>query len=233
MLPREETQHNIITGKFETFEATVHGPAFNHIVKQGHASSRKPRNTCTVCNSGWMSRRENAARYVLMPLIRGEPIILDTLNQFLLASFLCLVSMRMERSGKDIRAIPQADIDRLRIDGDPGNHWRAWLLRYEGPENDYWCRYFGAHVALGVPPPYTGPEYCNTHVTTVVAGKLCAHISASTVLNHGGYEGIRMTRVWPRGQFPIDTRRLPHISEEGALWLHEALARESKQSPID
>src|SRR4051794_37177709 len=100
MLPGGETHHNVIIGRFEAFKAKAPGPVFSHKIKPGRASSRRPRNTCEACNSGWMSRTETAAKPALIPLLEGRSTVLDTLNQRLLASFLCLVSVRAEKSSQ-------------------------------------------------------------------------------------------------------------------------------------
>jgi len=76
-----------------------------------------------------------------------------------------------------------------------------------------------------------GPEDCNTQVTTIVAGQLCAHIFSSSVWgNFKGYQGAPLTQIWPPHQLPIDTRFIRSIDNAGLPWLHEAVAREGKQS---
>src|SRR5215208_6388928 len=101
ILPPTAPRYTLEIGKFHTFVPRVKVPAYERRVKPGHAASRKPRNTCGKCNSGWMSRIEDATRPALTLIILGRSILLDTINQRLLASFLCLASMRLELGNSD------------------------------------------------------------------------------------------------------------------------------------
>src|SRR3982074_3142447 len=99
ILPSNATHHEQIVGEMHTFTPQVAGPPFRRQVHQGRVGSRKPRNTCKECNRGWMSRIEDAARNATISMILGNGFILTTFEQRLLASFLCLVSMRIELGG--------------------------------------------------------------------------------------------------------------------------------------
>ena len=46
-------------------------------LRQGHAGQRKPRNTCSACNTGWMSNIERDAIPYASPLILGQPVSLE------------------------------------------------------------------------------------------------------------------------------------------------------------
>jgi hypothetical protein len=107
----------------------------------------------------------------------------------------------------------------------PFDTWRIWIARYAGeyPE-DHWTRHFGMQV-VSSPSQMFRPPKCNTQVTTMVIGRLCAHLVSSSVMPVPiGYDGVRLTTIWPAGQFHIDTRALPALSETEVVHLHESLA---------
>jgi hypothetical protein len=225
------THHDHYVGRFFTFTTGTDGPPQSTEKRQGHATSRKPRNTCAKCNNEWMSRIENAAIGPTAPLILNQPFLLDTISQRLLVSFLCLMSMRLEFLGT-MRAVPQADREWLMHNFQPTRSWKIWIARYGGENSgQHFSRYCGMQAASS-PPEKVGDAYCNTQVTTFVIGQLCAHLYSSTIVALPVYEGIRLTEVWPPRRFDIDTGELPVLSDEAVLWLHEAVARESPSPPV-
>jgi hypothetical protein len=181
-----------------------------------------------------MSGIEGAAVQVATPLILGNSFQLTHQNQQLLAAFLCLISMRLQFLGS-MRPIPQSDRLYLKQNLHPPPLWMIWIARFAGEKaDDHWSRFCGLQVVSqfdSTPPDKIGVEYCNTHCTTLVIGKLCAHLFSSTVSPVHGYEGIQLTRIWPPSGYDINTEFLPAVDGEQVIWLHEALARESKPLP--
>jgi hypothetical protein len=233
VLPYTATHHEQATGIFSTFTPDVPGPPKSFRQRQGHARSRKPRNTCGKCNGGWMSRIESDVIPIATPLILGRQCRVTEEGQRKPAAFLCLVSMRTEYLG-ELRAIPPEDRRYLMEHFEPPALWFVWIARYAGNKPDeHWSRYCGMQLCSEGTGPVSevGPEHCNTQVTTMVLGKLCTHVFSSTETPVLGYEGIRMTRIWPQSGFVIDTRFLPTWDDAAVLWLHEALARESTPLP--
>ena len=230
ILPQTATHHEHIIGQFCTFVPDMEGPAFWKKVRQGHIGTRKPRNTCKECNGGWMRRIEEAAMSIMPPPLRGRPYLLETFNQRLLASFLCLVSMRVELSSHEMRAIPAQDHEWLIKYFQPPPSWKIWISRYDGsPLIDQ--RYTAMQIASSPDVP-RGVKYCNTQVTTLVIGQLCAHMFSSTVWpDFSGYDGAELTMIWPPQRFDIDLDDLPVIIETEVPWLHETIARTSTPIP--
>jgi hypothetical protein len=226
ILPYTASHHEQTTGLFSTFVPEVPGPEKSVKVRQGHARSRKPRNTCGKCNSGWMSGIENDVIPAATQLIKGETFRFGESNQRQLAAFLCLISMRLEFLGI-MRAIPAIDRHYLKDHLEPPVMWTIWVAAYAGAKPDeHWSRYCAMQVG-STPADIVGPEHCNTQVTTLVIGKLCAHLYSSTETPVLGYEGIQLTRIWPTSGLSIDTRFLPPLTDEDVVSLHEAFARES------
>ncbi len=227
ILPTTATHHDQITGIFTTFTPEVPGPPKTIKQRQGHARSRKPRNTCKKCNSEWMSTIEDEAIPYATPLIGGQTFVLNDGGQRSLAAFFCLISMRLEFLGS-LRAIPPTDRLYLKEYREPPPMWCVWIAKYGGDKpDDHWSRYIGMQVG-STPAEKVGPEHCNMQVTTMVVGQLCAHLYSSTVSPLLGYEGIRLTRIWPLTGLSIDARFLPVLDDATVVALQEALARESK-----
>jgi hypothetical protein len=226
ILPISASFHENRSGEFFTFASPVPGPEKTISVKQGHARSRKLRNTCKACNQRWMSIIEGHAVSVTAPLLRGEPVLLDLAGQFALSNLLCLISMRHEFLSHSMRAIPQEDRNWLRTKFQPPDHWRIWIAKFTGKNpHDHWSRHCGIQIAAS-PAENVGPEYCNTHVSTMVMGNLCAHIFSSTEWrDFQGYEGIQLTQIWPPIYAYIDAGHIPSVTDKAVLWLHEAVAR--------
>jgi hypothetical protein len=156
----------------------------------------------------------------------GEPFLFDVLNQRMVAAFLCLASMRLERGGKTGRAIPDSDVVHLKAKLEPPPTWYIWITKFSDTTDGY----FSAHTAMqrgklssGLP---TGPEHCNEQVSTFIAGRLCAHLFSSTIRDFAGYEGIRQTRIWPPSGFDVNSIFIPAITLDGVNDLHEAIARD-------
>jgi hypothetical protein len=230
ILPKTATHHEQETGKFNTFETSVPGPDHTVSIAEGHARSRKPRNTCVRCNGGWMSVMEDRARPCGTRLILDIPQLMDLNDQDAIASLLALITMRLEFLGL-LRGISPQDRDWLRYYREPSNDWKIWIAAFGGDDGDqHWSRTYAAQLE-SKPTDKVGLEYCNVRVTTLVIGKLCAHLFYSPIIDFQGYEGISLTQIWPRRNSYIDTSDLSVMSGRDALFLHEAFARESPPMP--
>lgn len=62
--------------KMETFEPTSKGPNFFQTKRPGSAAKRRPRNTCQVCNEGWMREIEELAKPTVTKLLLGQRTLL-------------------------------------------------------------------------------------------------------------------------------------------------------------
>jgi hypothetical protein len=95
-LPPKASHHVETVGEILTFKYEGARPARREKIRQGHSGSRKPRNTCLMCNTGWMSRLEQANIYTLSRLVTGKPCLLTPFDQWLLASLFCLITIPLE-----------------------------------------------------------------------------------------------------------------------------------------
>jgi hypothetical protein len=135
ILPVTATHHDQVVGRFETFTQVIPGPEYSIKTRQGHARTRKPRNTCKRCNGGWMSIIESAAMKSMTPLILGEESRLRMDDQCTIAALLCLINMRLEFLG-EFRAIPAADRPAIRETRLPPAGWCIWLAKFIGEKGD-------------------------------------------------------------------------------------------------
>jgi hypothetical protein len=223
-LPPRADYHQVVSGEFITFQPKVSGQVFRTTKHNGHAGSRKPRNTCADCNGGWMSRIEQSNVSAMSALITGRATLLTPIDQWLLACLLCLITIRLEFTDRETQAVPVEERNMLRTSGAPPfDSWRIWIAKYAGenPE-DHWSRHAGMHV-VSSPDEVFGPHKCNAQVSTMVIGKLCAHlVSSSAMPVPGGYHGVELTRIWPAGHFHINSSLLPTLDEDEIVLLHES-----------
>jgi hypothetical protein len=177
-----------------------------------------------------MSVIEGLARSPGARLLLGEPQLLDLINQDAIANLLTLIAMRLEFLG-DMRVIPDQERNRLKLNRVPSDDWKIWIAEFHGDDGDqHWSRTYAAQLD-SKPADKVGPEYCNVRVTTLVMGKLCAHLFYSPVIDFQGYDGVELTQIWPRRNAYIDTSYLPLRTSKEILFLHEAFARESRPMP--
>lgn len=231
VLPVTASHHDLVVGKWETFTSTLPGPEYSVEERQGSARARKPRNTCKDCNGGWMSNIEGAAIKPLTPLIHGIDIPVRMAEQRAIAALLCLINMRLEFLGA-FRAIPASDRRELRKTSLPPSGWCIWLARFTGEKGEELVsRYCGMMAGELTPPKDIGPEHCNTQATTLVIGKICAHLFRSTFVPFIEYDGARLTKIWPLTGFDIQSQFMPTISNAGVVSLAETLARAANETP--
>ena len=203
----------------EHFAADAAQPIISRMGRQGTAVGSKRRNTCATCNNGWMSRFEQAALPVCRDLILGNDRLLRPVDQWALASFLCLMSMRISQFSRGINdPIPQIERDFLRMHGVPPRGWRIWIMRLRDDRADeHWTLYSDRESMAS---EHYGQSF------TMVIGQLCAHVMRWPGDGFGKYEGIVMTQIWPAVQFDIDGRAIPTVTHVVAEALHRAIERE-------
>jgi hypothetical protein len=101
--------------------------------RQGHSGSRKIRKVCNVCNNGWISRVDNAARDALMPILVGDTIAdLTVPTQNVIATWLCKMAMVGDLRDPSHSLVVQSDRDWIRTKSEPPVAWRVWMASYSG-----------------------------------------------------------------------------------------------------
>jgi hypothetical protein len=203
----------------------------------GPLQKKRPRNTCSTCNGGWMSRIENATASTVKAIIDGRGLVMGPVETMQLAGMLALVSARLELSTSNMRTIPASELQSLRATALPNFlstfHWRIWIGRFLGEDlRDHNYRYNASLIApqsAKISIAEMGPERCNTHVATIISGQLYAHVFFSTDWpNFCGQKDVRLSQIWPP-VFPyLDTRFLPTITDSQAISVQGAIRRFSE-----
>ena len=177
-----------------------------------------------------MSVVEDQARGCATDLILGRPSLLGIGDHQSLAGLLTLISMRLEFLG-DMRAISDDERDWLRYYREPSFHWKIWISGFRGDDADeHWSRTYAAQLEPE-PTDKIGPEFCNVRVTTLVMGRLCAHLFFSPIIDFQGYEGVQLAQMWPPRYPWLDSSQLSALNGRETLFLHEAFAREAPPMP--
>jgi hypothetical protein len=173
-------------------------------VWSGDVRNRGVRSVCGECNNGWMSSLEEHARPALEPLIKGELFFLNQNTQKTVATWIAMKTMIAEYFDPPRVAVPLIERQFLRRHRKPPTeNWRIWIGNYERRQwNAQW-----AHSAAGIAPVTSmarpGPQIPNTQTTTIIVGKLYAHIFSSEIQSlvsraSLGKRGVeRLARIWP------------------------------------
>lgn len=78
-------------------------------VRQGDVITKKIRVVCKKCNSGWMSRIEEAVKPILLKLINGTANIITPLEQKNVHNWIMMKAIISEHSEKDLNVTPIKD----------------------------------------------------------------------------------------------------------------------------
>jgi len=106
-------------------------------IRAGDHLDAQVRIVCSDCNSGWLSRIQNDARPILIPLFEGAKLSLDQPAQQRVATWVAMATMTGEYlSGDQARvAIPQSDRTWLMQKGTPPPGWCIWIGHYPRQQN--------------------------------------------------------------------------------------------------
>src|SRR6202044_1184238 len=91
----------------------------------------------------WMRHIEEYARPYIEYLMAGDRLLLEPVHQYAVATFLCLVAVRIDASARIAHPIPVSDHEHLIQNREPGPSWKIWIMRYlDGDGTDYWYNQF-------------------------------------------------------------------------------------------
>lgn len=223
--------HTQVTGEFLSRPGLGNRPIVRNI-HQGHAGSRKIKTVCQICNNGWMSQIEEAAKDAAVPLILDRESKLTSDQQRELARWFTLMTMMVEFTDPATAALTGKDRTFFKINRDPPPNFKMWIGRYIGkhPEQ-HWCRHIGMNMSL-TPEPSDDPYKCNTQVTTIVLGALCIHTYSSTVdPDFPGYVGAPIEQIWPLREQIIQWPLLVGLNDNNIIALAESLGAHTKPVP--
>lgn len=132
---------------------------------------------CKKCNGGWMSRLEDDAKDLLLPMLRVHGRDLHQGGQKTLATWALMKAMAFEYTNPaNARAIPQIHRDAVRADLQPPACVRIWLAAYDATHPG---RYFNSAMAIG--DELTGrPEERNVYTSTFTLGPVVFQVFGTT-----------------------------------------------------
>jgi hypothetical protein len=189
-------------------------------LRTGEPLLSKLKIVCKTCNSGWLSRIQNAAKPHLINLIEGRQAVLRADAQKTLAAWCTMVTMTSEYLTHDstTAAISQEERDWFRETQTPPKHWKIWIGHY--PSRMSWWNHFTV-------PLLTGRESANlqsgdfanpnTQTTTFVIGNLFVHVMSGDADTVSGWN-------WPLGS-PLAAKLVQIVPEKEnfVLWPRQPL----------
>jgi hypothetical protein len=119
----------------EPFRHTVRAASDNRVLAQWSAREidAVARRVCAACNGGWMSRLEESARPILMPLVLGRGCVITRSNQRTLATWATKTALALQLTSRGATQIPTVFYRGLTKDPSrPPPHSQVFLGAYEG-----------------------------------------------------------------------------------------------------
>lgn len=208
VLPRDASSNSqqMIDISSPTAGLTVIRPQV--VIRRGDPGTRKIRNVCRQCNSGWMSRLESAAKPLLTELILGRQVAIDVNAQCALAAWVTMFCITAEYTDRNHRGIPAADRAALMNSSRPPERWRIFIGRYRGTE---WARRYrhcgfkfqrnnGAEALFGT-------AQCSTFVVGELAVYACStSIPDADVARHlDPANDVALKQIWPPLHAALDS----------------------------
>jgi hypothetical protein len=162
------------------------------------------------CNGGWMSRLENLAKPILIPMIEGQHVTLDTEQQFAIARWTVKCQMVFDVSAGTTEFYTATERHQFMMDQTPLDWTTIWLGHYDGPN----IRLFSRHIGFDGKKEKT-PHI--SHILTMAFGHLVIQVMCAKFLGdvdslyasavtRGNYDGMLVEL------FPNPVRWPPCIS---------------------
>lgn len=167
---------------------------------------------CEPCNNGWMSRLQNAAKPILLPLMRGERVSLTPRARETLAAWITMFVMVSEFQRPDKVAFQASERELFMKTLKPPTNYAVWLGMYV---REKW-QGITTHCSIAVNSEADGVNATNpdgglrhnTQSMTVVVGKVYIHVLGSIFPEFARKQrldraGLPLARLWPTGLKPF------------------------------
>jgi hypothetical protein len=187
----------------------------------GDPHSLRVKCVCEACNNGWMSRLQERAKPVVLPLIKGETTTLTRRKQELASAWIAMAVICAEFGDRSRVAVQPEDRQWLMTRRmPPATGWKIWIGRHQ--RSRLIRRPHLTHYALRVVEqetgerPFRGMPFFNTQATTYVVGELHVHAISSAwprCVSEWRFPhpySLRLRRIWPPRS--IDVRWPPKAS---------------------
>jgi hypothetical protein len=152
-------------------------PSLRH--RAGDPRSRSLRIVCAACNNGWMSRMQERAKPILVPLIRGEDRTLDAKEQGAVSGWAALLVIIAEYAHRDWVSVPVVDRAWIKSSSLAPPNWLVWAGRFIAPHGE-------SRMSRSVFPIVSNAEFAtlagregvrlfNGQASTFLVGQLLVH----------------------------------------------------------
>jgi hypothetical protein len=158
---------------------------------------------CGVCNSGWMSRVEEAAKPLLMPGLHGRGKRLSPAGQQALATWAFKSALVFGLTRRWPRGIPDEHYKHLLAHGRPPEQSLIWMGAYNGPEPAFVQL---AGMAISRPGERVNSESRpNVYIFTFTLASIFLQVFASADaeafdVTTAHYRDPRLRTIWPTGE---------------------------------
>lgn len=151
------------------------------LVRPGHNSTKKLRVVCKTCNETWMSRLEDQAKTVLLPLIAGANVVtLDRERQTIIATWIALKVLVAEHAQPDT-TVHSPEARKKFMDSPtvpPG--MSVWIARCASESWEAGYKRYAASIKRS-PVPMIKGELKNVQALTFGVGYFFAHVLSTTL----------------------------------------------------
>jgi hypothetical protein len=174
--------HHYVTGSEYRPETGKTEPVYvrkGKLHRTGDTRSQKLYKACIPCNTGWMSRLQERAKPLVLPIILGCWPKLSKVDAAVVAAWATMFTMVAESADPATQASSQVERKLLMVGGAPPKDWIVWAGNYEGRVRDTSFWHFG--IRFSPVPPDAVPPPCDLQVTFFAAGRM-AIVTASGAL---------------------------------------------------
>ena len=148
--------------------------------QQGHTYTKKVRAVCKPCNEIWMSRIEEEAKPILIPLLRGLPLLLDREKRSKLAVWLALKVMVGESHDPRDAVTMQEDRTAFMLSRTIPPYMKIWIGSHDS--EDWYMSYWHQTARINLTPdPPAGGNFKNIQSTALGIGHILSLTIAATV----------------------------------------------------
>lgn len=152
--------------------------------RPGPLHTKKVRSVCSVCNNGWMSEIESAAKPSLLRALASDTFTFSPEETRCLATWAVLKAIVAEHASED-PLTPLEDRVALKTDRMIPPYFQVFLAKHKSSTLTAYKRH-SATLSLtikGPQPPLPKGITRNTQATTLLVGPLCFYITAVRVSN--------------------------------------------------
>lgn len=186
-------------------------PLFDDFPKEqksrgGSLTYRTLKCVCGPCNNGWMSDWEQIVAPIATPVILGEKVALNALDQTILAAWIAKTMMVAQYFHPTQVTIPQSDRTYLMNNLMTPNLWQIWIGHTDCVGLDYYN--YAAQLGRDTPDPQT-ESGSNIQCSSIKIGRFIA-VAISQVLFPNGSRMLIMRqfeniapRLWPLAWVPM------------------------------